>query len=455
MAACVVVGGLSAGTAAAADGTALLRLAHLSPDTPDVDVALAPLPDDGAPLTDPGPDVETGLGYGGVGDFREVAAGRYALSVRAAGTGSDTPPSLSVRVDLAPGAARTVVLSGRFADLSLEVLADDLSAPGPASARVRVLAGAAGAPIVDVTTTAGTALADDLPFGAAGPPVAVPAGPSGIRVAGGPAAARITPLDLPAGSVTSLVLLDDPDGGLSVRVVLDAAGPGTVPVGPVAAGQGGAAGSAPLLASAAITAGGALALAGRRRTILVSVAALCSATAAPGAAAAGEPPSAERTPVFLSVVREGAPSGVVPSRLRIPSAGIDTALTAVGLGADGALAPPADPDAAGWYRQGPAPGSPGPAVITGHVDSTSGPGVFFPLRQVDVGDDLLVDRADGTTVRFTVTRVLSSAKGAFPTDQVYGPTPGAELRLITCGGAFDRATGSYRDNVVVFAAATR
>ena len=95
----------------------------------------------------------------------------------------------------------------------------------------------------------------------------------------------------------------------------------------------------------------------------------------------------------------------------------------------------------------------GPAVLAGHVDSTAGPAVFWRLRDLAPGDEVLVDRADGTTARFTVTRVERHPKDAFPTDEVYGPTTGAELRLITCGGEFDRAARSYRDNVVVFAVA--
>ena len=77
--------------------------------------------------------------------------------------------------------------------------------------------------------------------------------------------------------------------------------------------------------------------------------------------------------------------------------------------------------------------------------------MFFRLRDVAVGDAVTVTRVDGTTVRFTVTRVARYAKGAFPAAEVYGPTPDAELRLITCGGAFDRAARSYLDNVVVYA----
>ena len=90
-------------------------------------------------------------------------------------------------------------------------------------------------------------------------------------------------------------------------------------------------------------------------------------------------------------------------------------------------------------------------MLAGHVDSTGGPAVFFRLRDVRPAIPSLVTRADGSTVRFTVTRVARYAKTAFPTAEVYGPTPGAELRLITCGGDFDRAARSYRDNVVVYA----
>jgi sortase (surface protein transpeptidase) len=92
-------------------------------------------------------------------------------------------------------------------------------------------------------------------------------------------------------------------------------------------------------------------------------------------------------------------------------------------------------------------------VIAGHVDSADRPGAFFPLRAVVPGDPIRVTRADGSVVRFVVTRVARFPKSAFPTAEVYGTTPDAELRLVTCGGAFDRAARSYVDNVVVFARA--
>jgi sortase (surface protein transpeptidase) len=137
--------------------------------------------------------------------------------------------------------------------------------------------------------------------------------------------------------------------------------------------------------------------------------------------------------------------------VRVPSAGIDADITAVAPDGSGGLAAPADPTTAGWFAGGPAPGSVGPAVLAGHVDWAGSSAVFGALDTLVAGDDIEVERADGTAVRFTVTRVVQAPKNAFPTAAVYGPTPEAQLRLITCGGVFDRAAGSYEDNVIVFA----
>jgi Sortase domain len=143
-----------------------------------------------------------------------------------------------------------------------------------------------------------------------------------------------------------------------------------------------------------------------------------------------------------------------PTRVQLPSLGVDSALARLGVDSAGALMPPSDFTEAGWFTGGPAPGEVGPAVIAGHVDSRTGPAVFFRLRDIAVGDPVLVGRADGSTAQFTVTRVARHAKNAFPTAEVYGPTPDAQLRLITCGGDFDRANRSYLDNVVVYATLT-
>ena len=130
-----------------------------------------------------------------------------------------------------------------------------------------------------------------------------------------------------------------------------------------------------------------------------------------------------------------------------------TQLITLGLTASGALQVPSLSSAsvAGWYTGSPRPGAVGSAIIVGHIDSQSGPGVFYRLSELSRGNDIYVKRADGTTAEFRVTTVQTYLKDQFPTRTVYGPTPDAELRLITCGGAFDPATGHYLSNIVVYA----
>ena len=140
-----------------------------------------------------------------------------------------------------------------------------------------------------------------------------------------------------------------------------------------------------------------------------------------------------------------------PVRVRIPSIGVDTRLVWLGLDANGALEAPKSFTNAGWWSGGARPGESGPAVIAGHVDSKTGPAVFYRLRDLHRGDAIVVTRRDGSTVRFTVQRSASYPKNRFPTNAVYGPTAKPALRLITCSGTFDRSTGHYLDNTVVYA----
>jgi sortase (surface protein transpeptidase) len=165
-------------------------------------------------------------------------------------------------------------------------------------------------------------------------------------------------------------------------------------------------------------------------------------------------PAAETTaaaPVPVVAGRGTVGTAAPPVRVRVPAIGVDSALPRLGTDAAGALVPPEDFDRAGWFADGAVPGDVGPSVVAGHVDSHDGPAVFFRLHEVVAGDEVLVDRADGSTVRFTVTATNRFPKDEFPTEDVYGPTPRAELRLITCGGEFDGDRRSYRDNVVVSA----
>jgi sortase (surface protein transpeptidase) len=140
-----------------------------------------------------------------------------------------------------------------------------------------------------------------------------------------------------------------------------------------------------------------------------------------------------------------------PVRVRIAAIGVDVPLIALGLDSHRALEVPERFDVAGWWSGGYRPGEPGPAVIAGHVDSKTGPAIFYRLRDLKRGDAVMVDRRDGSVARFIVTRIGHYAKTAFPTNEVYGPTARPALRLITCSGDFDRSTGHYVDNTVVFA----
>jgi hypothetical protein len=151
-----------------------------------------------------------------------------------------------------------------------------------------------------------------------------------------------------------------------------------------------------------------------------------------------------------------AAAGTKPLGVRIPAIGVDaTSLVPLAIiPATGELAAPAQFDQTGWYTAGPVPGEPGPAVIAAHVDSKAGPAVFFRLKELTPGDKVYVPRSDGITVTFTVTGVERYPKNAFPTQKVHGPTPDRALRLITCGGSFDYAKKSYRDNIVVYAVRT-
>ena len=176
---------------------------------------------------------------------------------------------------------------------------------------------------------------------------------------------------------------------------------------------------------------------------------------------AGAPTAADRSVASDPGAATSAPhqaavlSRSVPVRVQIPAvgvdSGVDSGLLDLGLQADGSLEVPPDGASAGWYTDAPTPGELGPAIIAAHVDWQGEPGVFYDLRNVKPGNEVEVTREDGAIAVFRVSRVEQFPKGAFPTDVVYGDIDHAGLRLITCGGSFDRQARSYEDNIVVFA----
>lgn len=141
-----------------------------------------------------------------------------------------------------------------------------------------------------------------------------------------------------------------------------------------------------------------------------------------------------------------------PTRIRIPSIRVNAPLMGLSLTESGSLdVPPAgNKNLAGWYEAGTTPGEPGTAIIDGHVDNADGPAVFYDLGALKKGSTIDVDRRDGATAVFTVDAIEVYEAKDFPDDKVYGAAPRPELRVITCGGGYTKATG-YEGNVVVFA----
>lgn len=144
--------------------------------------------------------------------------------------------------------------------------------------------------------------------------------------------------------------------------------------------------------------------------------------------------------------------GIDPTQLSIPSLGLEAEnLVDLGIAEDGTMEVPEDWDAVGWFTDGGAPGGRGPTVLAGHVDSTTGPAVFYDLNRLTPGDAVEVTDEEDTVHEYVVDRVEEHAKSDFPTHEVFGASPQDELRLITCGGEFDTAANSHEENLIVFA----
>jgi sortase (surface protein transpeptidase) len=203
---------------------------------------------------------------------------------------------------------------------------------------------------------------------------------------------------------------------------------------------------------------------GRRGFLIALVVALLAALAVlavtlgggdPGTA---QPPAAQ--PVAVTPQPQAAAEDAVaalprsePVSIDIPKIGAHSSLIGLGLNPDNTVQVPpvTTPLQAGWYTYAPTPGEAGPAVVLGHVDGNHQKGIFFRLKELAPGDRVAIARKDGTTATFEVTKVHQVPKKDFESEGVYDDTPGPELRLITCGGVFDRSAHNYVDNIVVYA----
>ncbi|WP_405021086.1 class F sortase [Kitasatospora sp. NBC_00070] len=182
----------------------------------------------------------------------------------------------------------------------------------------------------------------------------------------------------------------------------------------------------------------------------------------PEAQVSGAPVAAAVRPAAQVTDPQGAsppPGGLAPLapstplRLAIPAIGVDAPLLALGTDDRGRpeLPPYSLPGTVGWLRDSPTPGAPGAAVLAGHVDTLHGPAVFWSLASVPAGAVVEITRLDGGTAVFTVDDVRTFSRQEFPNSLVRGPTSAAELRIITCGGRFNRAEREYTGNVILFA----
>ncbi|MGW3632943.1 class F sortase [Streptomyces sp. NPDC005122] len=166
-------------------------------------------------------------------------------------------------------------------------------------------------------------------------------------------------------------------------------------------------------------------------------------------AAVGRPPEVRMPPPLKPL------GGARPQRVDIPSMGVRAPVVARGLDTQGAIDPPPyeQPGVVGWYAAGVQPGSAGTALFVGHVDTETRPAVFYKLSAMRPGQTVRVMRDDGTVAEFTVDDVAVFPRDHFDAQQAYGPRQSgrAELRLVTCGGTFDRTRRTYTANVVVSA----
>ncbi|GAA3121262.1 hypothetical protein GCM10010466_10240 [Planomonospora alba] len=181
--------------------------------------------------------------------------------------------------------------------------------------------------------------------------------------------------------------------------------------------------------------------------------------AQPSAAGAAEPyfQAAPTVPPPQPTMPAAAPmQPSTPLRLVIPKLKVDAPITSVGLDRRKAIeVPPVDdPNLVGWYRLGSTAGEAGPAIMLGHKDTKKGSAVFSRLHELRNGDVIEVRRQDGVIAVFTVGGLEQAGKEVFPTQRVYGESAAAQLHLITCGGTYNRTTGHYTDNVIVYATMT-
>lgn len=142
--------------------------------------------------------------------------------------------------------------------------------------------------------------------------------------------------------------------------------------------------------------------------------------------------------------------GIEPKVIEIPSLDVKAPIEEVGRLDNGQMGVPQDPDQAGWFSPGTKPGGRGSAVIAGHVDSKTGPAIFYELDKMKIGDEVLIHGEDGEMLRFAVVKKVAYPRTDAPVDEIFGFTYGSGLNLITCTGSWDRKAKTHDDRLVVY-----
>lgn len=231
-AAAVLMAALAAPASAdtAPDPEGWLRLAHLSPDTPEVDIRLTN-------VATAKTEEYTGVGYADVSGYERLEPGSYTVAMRQAGAPADSEPVISAAVEIEPGVAYTVAAFGLQEDLTAKIITDDLQAPAAGTARVRLIQASVSSDSVDVVTDSGDEIATDVPFASVTGYADVDAGAWNLEVSGG-GNEGVAQVDLAPGSNNTLFAIDQ-DGALTIAAVEDSSGTRVMPQGGVLTGSGG------------------------------------------------------------------------------------------------------------------------------------------------------------------------------------------------------------------------
>jgi Sortase domain/Domain of unknown function (DUF4397) len=468
--------------ATAAASTGYLRVGHFVPGAGTAIINL-----DGHRLVG-------ALSFQQVTSYVAVPAGEHTLEVVVPAPSGASPQAHSAPETLAPGEFLTVlIVADASGALKVTSFSDNLSQPPSGDAKVRIIDTLATVPalagklsMIPDPALPHAAVVPATVEGEASPYLDVQAGVYDVEFTNarnGTAVLSGKNWPVSAGTVASLVVLQGPKAP-TLEVLKDAVGAASLPAGGMQTGAGGMAlrprgtgfGGVVVELGFGIAVALAIAILIRRTRASFKLAAIACAGGLLASSCSGELPVRATAPPTVTVGRNGwsppappanlarstgtpsvnlAAAGTAdptnqPEWISAPAVGIDARIVNLGRLPDGEMQVPSNFGVAGWYDEGPPPGEPGPAVIIGHVDSTIGPAVFWRLSDLRPGDRVIVTSARATET-FEVTLILSTPKATFPTQTVFGPVADPELRLITCSGRFDRATGHYVDNTIVFA----